>query len=408
MAIENFETVPSVAIIGAGPCGCAFAADLASKGRDVLLYAHPEHRGFVPLIESNDGWLGAKGEVNGRFQIPTTSDMYLAIRHSTHIVVTVPSFGQDTILTLLSQFDLRNHTLIINVGNFFYLAARQKVNAQTILETDISPYACRMVGNDVFIKGTKKRLAIWAEKAPVNDSISPNANQVFRRQIQSVFTPELFWCKNLLEVGLNNINPVVHAPAVLMNAGWIESTKGDFYFYGQGMSPAVSRVSEAIDQERLAIARAYGLELVDITTYMNVNYSHDKDYQCFHDFASQSWIHNQTKGAPTHMGHRYVTEDIRYGLVPWYELGVKCGLPSPTMRSLIEVASVVGGVDSFATGRSLQAAGLAEATKEQVMMALGGPLEKPVHSANLLPPLSDAPVKMMQSHAPMQATQVAA
>ncbi|KAJ5225360.1 hypothetical protein N7468_006585 [Penicillium chermesinum] len=405
MAIDTSETVPSVSIIGAGPCGCAFAADLASKGRDVLLYAHPEHRGFVPLIENNGGWLGAKGEVNGQFQIPTTSDMSRAVHHANYLIVTVPSFGQDTILTILSQFDLRKHTLIINVGNFFYLAARQKVNASTIVETDISPYACRMVGNDVFIKGTKKRLAIWAEKAPFQDALKPQGDQLFRRQIQSVFTPELVWTKNLLEVGLNNINPVVHAPAVLMNAGWIESTKGDFYFYGQGMSPAVSRVSEKIDQERLAIARAYGLELVDITTYMNRNYSHDKEYQSFHDFASQSWIHNQTKGAPTHMGHRYVTEDIRYGLVPWYELGVKCGLASPTIRSLIEVASVVGGVDSFATGRSLQAAGLGEATKEQVLMALGGPMEM---TPGILPPLSEPPVKMMESRVSMQATRVAA
>jgi opine dehydrogenase len=126
---ENFDSVPTVTIIGAGPCGCAFAADLASRGKSVMLYAHPDHRGGTDMIEKNDGWLDAAGEISGKFQIKTTSDLYIAIRHSPFIVTTVPSYGQDTILTLLSQFDLKNHTLIINVGNFFYLSARSKINA---------------------------------------------------------------------------------------------------------------------------------------------------------------------------------------------------------------------------------------------------------------------------------------
>ena len=163
MTAENFELVPSVTVIGAGPCGCAFAADLASRGKSVMLYGHPDHRGAVPMIERNDGWLKASGAISGKFQVKTTSDLYLAIRHSHFIVTTVPSYGQDTILQALSQFDLRNHTLVINVGNFFYLAARQKVNAHAILETDISPYAVRITGDTVFVKGVKKSLSIWAD-----------------------------------------------------------------------------------------------------------------------------------------------------------------------------------------------------------------------------------------------------
>ncbi|KAJ5762255.1 uncharacterized protein N7511_005637 [Penicillium nucicola] len=407
MAAQTLDTVSSVTVIGAGPCGCAFAADLASRGKSVMLYGHPDHRGGTTMIENNDGWLKSSGAVTGKFKIQTTSDMYLAIRHSQFIVTTVPSYGQDTILHLLSQFDLHNHTLIINVGNFFYLSARQKVNAHAILETDISPYATRITGDTVFVKGVKKSLAIWAEPPTTQvERLDPDAELDLRHQVESIFSQKLIWCQNLLEVGLNNINPVVHCPAALMNAGWIEATKGDFYFYAQGMSPSVSRVTEKVDKERLAIAHAYGLDLVPITAYMNQNYSNDRQYNDYHDFAVGSVIHNKTKSSPTTLKHRYLLEDILYGMVPWYELGLKCGLASPTIRALIEMASVVSGFDYLEHGRTLKAAGLGDATKEQVLMALGGPLDK---TASAIPHPSDSPIEnSFQLHAPLQTAQVAA
>ncbi|KAL4919452.1 NAD/NADP octopine/nopaline dehydrogenase [Aspergillus aurantiobrunneus] len=414
MASEIFDATSSVTVIGAGPCGCAFAADLASRGKSVLLYGHPDHRGALPMIEKNDGWLSANGDdVSGKFQIKTTSDLYLATRHSSFLVSTVPSYGQDTILRTLSQFDLRNHTLIINVGNFSYLAARQKVNCHAIMETDISPYAVRITGDTVFVKGVKKALTIWAEPPTTQaNRHSQQAELTLRRQVESIFSQRLVWCQNLLQVGLNNINPVVHCPAALMNAGWIESTKGDFYFYAQGMSPSVAKVTEKIDQERLAIGRAYGFsDLVDITTYMNRNYQHDREFADYHDFAVGSVIHNKTKSSPTSLKHRYLLEDILFCMVPWYELGTKAGLALPTMGALIEMASVVSGFDYFEHGRTLKSAGLAEASKEQITMALGGPVDGPKTADMLGAPLADPLVNAgvnRESMAPLQRPQVVA
>lgn len=408
MATENFDSVPAVTIIGAGPCGCAFAADLANRGKSVMLYAHPDHRGGTDMIEQNNGWLNAAGEISGKFQIKTTSDLYIAIRHSPFIVTTVPSYGQDTILTLLSQFDLRSHTLIINVGNFFYLSARSKINAHAILETDISPYATRIQGDTVFVKGCKKTLSIWAEPPNTTqvEQLDPQAELGLRHKVEMIFSQKLVWCQNLLEVGLNNVNPVVHCPAALMNAGWIEATKGDFYFYAQGMSPSVSRVTEKVDQERLAISHAYGLEITPITAYMNQNYNNDREYSDYHDFASGSVVHNKTKSSPSSLNHRYLLEDVLYGLVPWYELGLKCGLPSPTIRALIEMAAVVSGFDYFEHGRTLKSAGLGDATKDQVLHALGGPVDS---ALNTHAPLSNSPIgNRLELHTPLQTAQVGA
>ncbi|PLB44837.1 hypothetical protein P170DRAFT_429574 [Aspergillus steynii IBT 23096] len=234
----------SVTIIGAGNSGCAFVADLASRG-----------------FSDNGCRLNARGYfISGKFEIKTTCDASLAIKHSPFLI--------------FSQFDLSKHTLIVNSGNFFYLAARLKIRCHTILEANTSAYA-----------GIKKSLIIWAG-APTMQSErqSPQAELAFHQQVQSIFSPNLVWCKNLLEVGLNNVNPVVHSPTILMNAGCIESTVGDFYFYGQGMSPAVSKVIEKADQERLTISRAYGFEIVDATTQPSQNYQYDREFRNFHEF----------------------------------------------------------------------------------------------------------------------------
>lgn len=405
MAIENFDTAQSVTLIGAGPCGCAFAADLASRGKSVLLYGHPDHRGAIPMIEENGGWLNASGEVGGRFMIKTTSDISLALQHSPFLVVTVPSYGQNNILQTLSPFDLRHHVLIVNVGNFFFFSARQTTNAKAVLETDISPYATRIEGGTVLVKGVKKRLAIWiAPRTSQLDRPNQESDTILKRQAESIFSQHLDWCQSLLQVGLNNINPVVHSPAALMNTGWIEATKGDFYFYAQGMSPSVSRVTERADEERLAIARAYGFELAPITDYMNQNYRHGKEFRDYHDFARGSVIHNKTKSSPKSMNHRYLLEDIGHCMVPWYELGLKCGLTSPTIKAMIDLASVVSGFDYLSRMRNLKSAGLGEASKEQIAMALGGSLDG---VPSTVAPLSDSHAKI-DAHASMQTTQVAA
>lgn len=401
MTAENFDPISWVTVIGAGPCGCAFAADLASRGKRVLLYGHPEHRGAIPMIESNDGWLTTNGEINGKYQIETTSDLGIAIRHSNFIVTTVPSYGQDTILQALNGFDLRNHTIIVNVGNFFYLAARQKINAHAVLETDIAPYAVRIIDDTVFVKGIKKSLTIWTWPSHA-ERVKPQAGLGLRRQVESIFSQNLVWCQSLLQVGLNNINPVVHCAAAIMNVGWIEATKGDFFFYAQGMSPSVSRVTEKVDEERLVIARAYGLDIVSVTTYMNQNYQHDRIFGNYHEFAVGSTIHNKTKSAPATMKHRYLLEDILYGMVPWYELGLKCGLASPTIRSLIELASVISGFDYLEYGRTLKAADLGEASKEHILIVFGGYVHE---TLKVMPSLSDAPAS--KNHAPMQTLQMA-
>ena len=69
---------------------------------------------------------------------------------------------------------------------------------------------------------------------------------------------------NVLACGLNSLNPVLHVAAVLLNAGRIEYSRGEFYLYEEGITPSVARIIEFVDEERRNIAQAFGFNLVSV------------------------------------------------------------------------------------------------------------------------------------------------
>ena len=42
---------------------------------------------------------------------------------------------------------------------------------------------------------------------------------------------------NVLQTGLNNMGSIFHPALTLLNAGWIETTNGNYQFYIEGVSP---------------------------------------------------------------------------------------------------------------------------------------------------------------------------
>jgi opine dehydrogenase len=346
----------SVSIIGAGNCGCAFAADLASRGVSVLLYAHPDHRRNADTIQSN-GYLEAGLQIEGRFHPIVSSNMDDVVRFSKYIVITVPSYGHDAILSELEKFDLSGHIVISITGNFFALMARKQTNAQFILETSSAPYASRMQEGKVIVLGVKSILPIAA--LPIDVS------QTLRDEIGAIFPMPLEWRSNVLEIGMSCITGVIHPTPALMNTGWIETTKGDFYFYREGMTPSVARVIDAVDTERMAIAREFGFKPQSVLAIMNGYYR--RAFVDFTEFARETVEHNMTRMAPTQMRDRFIVQDVPYVLVPWYELGVKVGIHSSAIKSIIDLASIVNETNYMETGRNLRRLGLSAASKAQVL-----------------------------------------
>jgi len=68
---------------------------------------------------------------------------------------------------------------------------------------------------------------------------------------------------------------------------------------------------------------------------------------------------NRAIKAPPSLDHRYMHEDIGYGLVPMAELGRLAGVATPTMDALVRLASLALGIDYWRDGLTLERLGLA-------------------------------------------------
>lgn len=116
--------------------------------------------------------------------------------------MTVPSTGQETLLCELKEFSLTQHTIIAVPGNLLSLVAAD-LKVKCFLETNISPYSCRMSDGELTVFGKKGSMFIAAS----HDSY----DLASKAEIQRLFCgQQLRWRKNVIEVSLTNINGVFH------------------------------------------------------------------------------------------------------------------------------------------------------------------------------------------------------
>jgi len=161
---------------------------------------------------------------------------------------------------------------------------------------------------------------------------------------------------NVLATSLENIGAVFHPALTILNAGWIEATRGDFDYYIQGITPAIAVVLERIDAERLAVARALGVRSMSAREWLYLSY--DSPGASLYEAIGNTDAYRGIK-APASIAHRYIFEDVPMSLVPMSSLGGMLGAPTPMIDMIIELGGVMNGVDYRAEGRTVERLGLA-------------------------------------------------
>jgi opine dehydrogenase len=123
----------------------------------------------------------------------------------------------------------------------------------------------------------------------------------------------------------------------------------------------VARLIEAIDAERMALADRLGVPTMSLCDSLR-----DAGYTTAAAAASGR-VHDALQGsevvaavkAPPSLDHRYLHEDVGWGLVPWLELARHCGEAAPTTEAVTALASALNGVDYRRDGLTLERMGLA-------------------------------------------------
>ena len=352
--------------MGAGNGGCAAAADLTRRGFEVRLYNRTSER-LRPIQEQ--GGIELSGEAgDGLVKIAMVTDrLEEAVAGADLLLVTVPTSALTHYAAALAPLVTPEQTVMLNPGHMggslYFAAEVKRLAGKTglkLCETTTLPYACRMqrpAAVRIFRISTNLLFAAFP---------SSRLDELYA--VISPLFPQIKKARTVMETGLQDLNAVEHPAQILCNAGWIEFTQGNYYFYYEGTTPAVARVIEAVDAERVALARA-----MDVPTKTFVDYFYDagytsrrglesgRVYEAMQDSEANRWI----KG-PKNLDHRYVHEDVGWGLVPWMQLADRVNVAVPTMHALTELASIVNGIDYRITGLTLERMGLAGMDKAQL------------------------------------------
>lgn len=358
--------VRDVAILGAGNGGCAAAADLGSRGYRVRLYNRSPERLAGIVARGGLEKLGAAGE--GFVEIPVvTTDLPEAVAGADLIMLAVPISTHPFFAAGLAPLLEPTQILFLNPGHMggglFMAHELYRLTGRTnlrICETSTLTYGCRMRGPaTVNIMVTMTNLPFAA---------FPGRNQQELYEMVAPLYPDIMQASNVLETGFMDINAVEHPPQIICNAGWLEHTKGDYLFYYEGTTPGVARVIEALDAERIAVAVAAGVPtrpFVEVFHAMGYTSLHAVEVGSAYVALQESEPNRWVKGPPT-LDHRYINEDVGWGLVPWSEMGRAFGVPTPTMDALIVIGGVLNGRDYRAVGLTLERLGLAGLRPEEL------------------------------------------
>jgi opine dehydrogenase len=165
---------------------------------------------------------------------------------------------------------------------------------------------------------------------------------------------------NIIHTGFTNANAMLHVANCVANAANIE--RGQPYkFYAEGVTPAVARLYEAIDAERVAVAAALGATVASLADWFDRTYGVREAnlVETCRKLTTNRDGPYQATGTPKSLAHKYILEDVPTGLMPMSAIGRAAGVSTPAIDTLIAIVRHMTGWDFAAEGRSLRRLGLA-------------------------------------------------
>jgi opine dehydrogenase len=350
------DKVDTVAIIGAGIGGIYLAAELGVAGFKLRLHDIDDAR--LADIRAFGGVDVERGQDSFAAVERATSDLASAVDGAEVIIIVTGGNAQPTVARSLAPLLSDGQIVLLIQGNTGgSLLVRRALDEAgcradvAVAEMDNYPYSCRRLAPTRIRPIIAKRwLQIATFPGHLIAEVHPRLSPLF---------PQAVAAPNALCTGMTNANAMLHVANCVASAARIESGQA-YRFYAEGVTPAVARLYQAINQERVAVAaaldasvpsledwfeRVYGVRGATLVeTCRQLTYNTDGPYQ--------------VTGTPSSLDHKFITEDVPTGLVPMSALGTAARVPTPAIDALIGVVRPMTGRDFAAEGRTLRRLGL--------------------------------------------------
>ncbi len=346
---------PRIAVLGAGNGGHAFAGDLGLRGYSVSLYNMFAHE-IIDLQAA--GGVRLEGAVEGFGPLElVTSEVGPVVSEADVILVVVPAIGHAGMAEACAPFLHDGQVIVLNPGRtggaleFRQVLRSHGVTSKVLVaEAQTLLFTCRLSGPArVRVTSIKRQVPLAALPASDTPRVLEALHPLY---------PQFIAAEDVIETSLDNIGAVFHPGTIILSAARIESGV-PFEFY-RDMTPGVVRLLEAVDEERLAAAHAYGVRAVSASEWLKRSYEGIQGetlYERIRSNAAYAGI-----AAPRSLDTRYVLEDVPTGLVPIASLGRLAGLDMRATGGLVDVSCALYGKDFWKDGRNAHRLGVAGLT----------------------------------------------
>lgn len=344
----------TITVLGGGNAAHAAAANFALKGYDVRMFEDARFaKNMQKVFDTQEIKLsGVLGEGTAKLSM-VTSDIAKALDGVQVIMLAVPAFAHKFYADLLSDHLKPGQIVFVFAGTMGSLVIYNELKKKgrekgvIIAEGYTSAYDTRLTAPG--------EVTVFSIHDPLMTGVMPGKKTDEALAVLKEFFP-VKPAESVVDAGLYALNPVVHTPGCIMNAGRIEYAKGEFWFYKEGITPCVGRVTEALDEERMNIIKKLGYKAVSVVDSLN---SKGGSHKNIYEAITTNPAFVKIKG-PDGINNRYFTEDIPFGVVPWALLGDMLGIDTPVMDSIITIGHLILQQDVYETGRKLADMGIDE------------------------------------------------
>ena len=346
-----------VAILGGGNVALANAVLLTHRGHRVTVWSalDAEVQGLAAA-----GVVTGEGVVAGVAPVEAEADLGRAVKGVDVVVIAAPAFAHPPIMAACAPHLRSGQPVVIHPvtgGSSMFLSRRLRDHGVRTTIVDLSTSLMTARRKDtatvqiLSLKDLIDVAALPAAEGPAGLALC-----------QELYGDRFALQDNVLTISMDNHNPVYHVPPFVCNLSRVE--RAEHWIIWPNITSGVAAFITALDRERMAVMEAYGLKGRTVEDYFHIAFGVPRRnlVDMFGD------VERKLKGpvGPQTFEHRFILEDVPYGLVFFLALGRVAGVSMPVTDACITTTSAIFGRDFRSQNEILNAIRLETMSMAQI------------------------------------------
>lgn len=382
-----------ITIIGAGNGAHALAADCKLGGAEVRMFEFTRFNNKVKgILESKRIRFEGIEKNFENFQRNGTAvldmvtyDMEEAVKGANHILISVQAQGFEEIFSELAPLLEDGQSVSIFPDNYGSLILRRIMKEKGI-KTDVViagysslVYGARLTDFNNLETKTDVVNVMYRENEIRVDTLPSSDYDRYLKMVKEIpaldATSNLIKGDTVLDIGLSNVNVLLHVPAVVLNVGAIEnwaiipnvgSEDSVFDIYAHGVSPSVGKIQYAFYKEQVKIAKAFGVDIMPVEADVlqsrmgligQIMFGEDFRQPFSQPLDQNTWL-PVPKGTRFTTDSRYITEDVPVGCSAALSFAKIYDIKTPTIDAMTTLSITMREEDYLENGFNLKTFGL--------------------------------------------------